>query len=249
MYGKEGKMNHDEQLKYDYWWAGMDRAFLGSVRKTAMAAGGTRRLYEMDREELVKVEGISEKYADNIIRKKNGWDIDAEYDRLMSSGIDFIPYYDDRYPERLKQTPGHPFALFSIGGLPDDNAYSVAIIGARNCSEYGRMMARSFASDLAGYGVSVVSGMAYGIDGIAQEAALNSGGRSYAVMGCGVNTCYPQSNRVLYERLKREGGVLSEYGLYTKPSARLFPPRNRIISALSDIVLVVEIAMQTAILR
>ena len=233
-------MEKTEQVKYDYWWAGMDRAYLGSVKKTASAAGGTKKLYEMDREELVRVEGISENYADDIIRKRNNWDLDTEYDRLLSLGIDFVPYYDERYPERLKRTAGHPFALFCFGSLPPDDVPSVAIIGARNCSEYGRMMAQRFAADLAGYGVSVISGMAYGIDGISQEAALNADGKSYAVLGCGVNICYPPSNRVLYERLKEKGGVLSEYGVYTQPSAKLFPPRNRIISGLADIVLIVE---------
>ena len=218
----------------------MDRPFPGSIRKTALAAGGTKRLYEMGREELTETEGISENYADFIIMKRNEWNIDAEYDRLMGSGINFIPYYDERYPERLKQTAGHPFALFCLGKLPPDDRHSVAVIGARNCSEYGRMMAKRFAADLAGYGVSVVSGMAYGIDGISQEAALDAGGGSYAVLGCGVNICYPASNRRLYGRLKENGGILSEYGLYTKPSSRLFPPRNRIISALSDLVLVIE---------
>ena len=233
-------MDNTEQMKYDYWWAGMDRAYPGSVKKTALSAGGTKHLYEMDREELINIEGISEKYADDIIKKRQNWNLDAEYEKLLSMGIDFIPYYDVRYPERLKMTQGHPFGLFCKGSLPPGDVYCVAVIGARNCSEYGRMMARRFASDLAGYGVTIVSGMAYGIDGISQEAALNAGGRSYAVLGCGVNTCYPASNRVLYERLKENGGVLSEYGIYTKPSARLFPARNRIISGLADILLVVE---------
>ena len=233
-------MDDSEQIKYDYWWAGMDRACPGNVRKTALSAGGTKRLYEMDREELINIEGISEKYAEDIIRKRQNWDIDSEYEKLLGMDIGFIPYYDDRYPKRLKKTQGYPFGLFCMGSLPEDDVYCVAVIGARNCSEYGRMMARRLSSDLAGYGVAIVSGMAYGIDGISQEAALNAGGRSYAVLGCGVNTCYPASNRVLYERLKENGGVLSEYGIYTRPSARLFPPRNRIISGLADILLVVE---------
>jgi DNA processing protein len=233
-------MDNIEQIKYDYWWAGMDRAYPGSVKKTALSAGGTKHLYEMGRDELINIEGISEKYADDIIKKRQDWNLDAEYEKLLSMGIDFIPYYDGRYPERLKLTQGHPFGLFCKGSLPPDDVYCVAVIGTRNCSEYGRMMARRFASDLAGYGVAIVSGMAYGIDGISQEAALNAGGRSYAILGCGVNTCYPASNRVLYERLKENGGVLSEYGIYTKPSARLFPARNRIISGLADILLVVE---------
>lgn len=229
-----------DDIKYDYWWAGMPRSYQGQIKHIAEAAGSTRRLYEMDKADLMSVNGISEKYADEIIKKRKGWDIDGEYEKLLKSGVRFIPWYSSEYPQRLKTVKGHPFALFCIGDLPEDNRLSVAMIGARNCSQYGRMMAERFGADLAGYGVQIVSGMAYGIDGLSQEAALNAGGSSYAVLGCGVNTCYPASNRKLYERLKEGGGIISEYGLYSKPVASLFPPRNRIISALSDLVLVIE---------
>lgn len=229
-----------KDIKYDYWWAGMERSYPGRVKYTAEAAGSTRRLYEMEREELINIEGISEKYADDIIRKRDKWDIDAEYDRLLESGIRFIPWYSKMYPKRLLSAEGHPFAIFVIGELPEEDEKSIALIGARNCSEYGRMMAKKLGGDLAEMGVGIVSGMAYGIDGISQTAALDAKGKSYAVLGCGANICYPASNRRLYERLKESGGIISEYGLYTQPKAGNFPQRNRIISALADAVVVIE---------
>ncbi|MCR4806233.1 MAG: DNA-processing protein DprA [Lachnospiraceae bacterium] len=229
-----------EDIKYDYWWAGMKRSVPGHTKKIAENAGSTRYLYEADREDLIAIDGISEKYADEIIEQRSRWDIDREYDDFAGRGIRFIPFYSDEYPARLKGISGHPFALFVLGDLPGDDIPSVAIIGARNCSQYGRLNASRFGADLAGYGVQTVSGMAYGIDGISQEEALNAGGRSFAVLGCGVNKCYPPSNRNLYERLKKEGGIISEYGLYNEPLANMFPARNRIISALSDVVLVIE---------
>ena len=232
-------MNNDD-LIYDYWWAGMPRGYHVNVKKIALAAGSARRLYEMDREELINTEGISESYADDIISKKKRWDLEGEYEKFLKTGIRMIPWYSDEYPMRLREVNGHPFAVFCIGDLPDDSRPSVAIIGARDCSGYGRMNAAKFGADLAGYGVQVVSGMAYGVDGLAQAAALDAGGDSYAVLGCGANICYPASNRKLYERLKENGGIISEYGIYTQPKGCLFPPRNRIISALADLVLIVE---------
>lgn len=115
-----------------------------------------------------------------------------------------------------------------------------AIVGARACSSYGKEMAEYFARGLAKEEVGIVSGMARGADGIAQRAALSAGGYSVAVLGCGVDICYPEENRPLYEKLKESGCILSEYPPGTLPHSRLFPPRNRIISALSNLVLVIE---------
>ena len=187
----------NEDIIYDYWWAGMERSYHVNVKQIALEAGSTRRLYEMEREELAGLDGVSGTYADDIVERRSGWDLEGEYEKFLMTGIRMIPWYSDEYPRRLKEVAGHPFAIFCLGRLPDDDKLSVAVIGARDCSQYGRMTAERFGADLAGYGVQIVSGMAYGIDGLSQKAAMEAGGLSFAVLGCGVNTCYPASNRGL----------------------------------------------------
>ncbi len=218
----------------------MQQNYCHPIGKIVNAAGGSRALYEMSEKELINIVGISEKYAEDIVRRRAKWDLDYEYEKLRKSEVDFVPSYHEKFPKRLKSIKNSPFGIFVIGELPPDDVTSVAIIGARNCSSYGRMMAERFGTDLGSIGISLVSGMAYGIDGISQMAAIEAGGKSYAVLGCGVNICYPASNRKLYEKLKYNGGIVSEYGLYTNAQSRLFPARNRIISALSDLCLVIE---------
>lgn len=144
------------------------------------------------------------------------------------------------YPARLKNIPDAPKVLYVLGELPEEEALSVAIVGARDCSEYGRFVAEELGRLLGSSGISVVSGMARGIDGISQTAALDGGGKSYGVLGCGVDICYPKENRRLYERLKANGGILSEYAPGTPAAAFHFPPRNRIVSGLADVVVVIE---------
>ena len=144
------------------------------------------------------------------------------------------------YPRRLRQIRSAPRRIFVGGRLPDAQTASGAVIGARKCSSYGREMARLYASALAAAGVQIVSGMAAGIDGIAQRAALSVGGSSVAVLGCGTDVCYPAENRDLYEQLLQKGTILSEYSPGTPPAACYFPARNRIISALADLILVIE---------
>ena len=124
--------------------------------------------------------------------------------------------------------------------MPCENIPSVAIIGARECSSYGEYIASELGKSLGAQGIQVISGMAKGIDGISQWAALEAGGVSYGVLGCGVDVCYPKSNHVLYEELLLKGGILSTYPPGTKPQAKLFPPRNRIVSGLSDVLVVIE---------
>lgn len=154
--------------------------------------------------------------------------------------IRLIRLGEEGYPKRLVNIPGPPKQLYWIGELPREEIPSVAVIGARDCSEYGRFVAKKLGETLGKNGIQVISGMARGIDGIAQEAALKAGGRSFAVLGSGVDVCYPQSNRPLYDRLKTCGGILSEYTPGTPAVGRLFPPRNRIVSGLADVLIVVE---------
>ena len=144
------------------------------------------------------------------------------------------------YPARLLEIPDPPERLYVLGKLPEEKVPSVAIIGARECSEYGNYVAARLGECMGRNGIQVVSGMARGIDGIGQTAALDAGGSSFAVLGSGVDVCYPARNRRLYERLWERGGVLSEYPPGTPALSRNFPPRNRIVSGLADAVVVVE---------
>ncbi len=158
---------------------------------------------------------------------------------LRAQGICFVTITEKSYPEKLRQIPDPPLVLYYRGSLPKDERPSVAVIGARLATPYGSKEARRFSGALAKAGVQIISGMARGIDGIAGRAALEQG-TSFAVLGGGVDIVYPPENRDLYEALVSGGGILSEYAPGTRPQARMFPPRNRIISGLSDIVLVVE---------
>ena len=164
---------------------------------------------------------------------------------LRNRGIRFVYCAEEAYPQRLKDITDYPFGLFYIGSLPREDRPTVSIIGARECSEYGRKTAELFGKTLGSKGVQIISGMARGIDGISQSAALNVGGNSYGIVGCGVDICYPKENEKLYNKLKINGGILSEYLPGTEPKANLFPARNRIISALADILLVVEARMKS----
>lgn len=147
---------------------------------------------------------------------------------------------DPEYPNRLKEIKSPPKELYIKGRLPDEKVLSVAIVGARECSPYGRRMAQEIGAELARAGIQIISGMARGIDGAAQGGALSAGGATFAVLGCGVDICYPSEHRKLYESLQKEGGILSELSPESPPLPQHFPARNRIISGLSDVVLVIE---------
>ena len=154
--------------------------------------------------------------------------------------IKFVSRMEENYPIRLRDIPGKPKGLYYIGRLPDRYRKSVAVIGSRNCSGYGKKMAEWFGRELGKAGVEIISGMARGIDGISQLAAVEAGGSSYAVLGSGVDICYPAENRELYRKLVTNGGIISEYEPGMPAMAKNFPPRNRIISGLADLVLVIE---------
>lgn len=145
------------------------------------------------------------------------------------------------YPERLREISGMPEKLYYIGRFPDDNEPTAAIVGARLCSPYGRIQAFKYGRFLSEHGVQVISGMAAGIDSEGHKGAMEGGTPTFAVLGNGVDICYPASSRNIYRRIpEKNGGILSEYEPGTRGRAYFFPARNRIISGLADLVLVVE---------
>lgn len=160
-------------------------------------------------------------------------------ERMLQKGIWFVTEQDAAYPDRLRNLADRPYGLFVKGKLQED-LLCVAVVGTRACSSYGGFIARQFGERLGTAGVCIVSGLAKGIDSIAQEAALQTGAWVLGVLGCGVDVCYPRENIDLYERISRQGALISEYIPGTQPNSLFFPARNRLISGLADCVLVVE---------
>ncbi len=144
------------------------------------------------------------------------------------------------YPERLRNIPNPPRKIYVRGRLPREDRPTVGIIGSRSASAYGVGTAEAFSAVLSEAGVQVISGMARGIDGIAQRTAIQRGHSSFGVLGCGVDVIYPKENGDIFEKILEKGGLISEYPPGTEPLARLFPSRNRLIAGLADLLLVVE---------
>lgn len=206
--------------------------------------------------ELVRTELISDTIARNIIsNKKNLDDIrtstDKEINSLEKLGAQFTTFWDEDYPNLLKTIFYPPLIFYYYGQFDALDKNSFAIVGTRQPTNYGKTFAAEFARDLSLQKITIVSGLARGIDSIAHESALNNNGRSIAVIGSGLDIIYPPENRKLFERMKENGVIISEFPLGTKPDAQNFPRRNRIISGISLGTLVVETkinggAMQTA---
>lgn len=232
----------EEEKAYIHWLyqaAGMgSRGFLRSLS----SFGTPRELYRLTISGVLS-EKVSERFQKKVAQMSEftrGYDVAGAYGRMRERGIFLVTEGEPRFPRRLSRIPDKPYALYCAGKLPQEGKKAVALIGARDCTAYGRYMAQQYGAAFAKEGVQVISGMARGIDGIGQTAALEEGGYSLGVLGCGVDICYPRGNRELYEALLSGGGVCSEYPPGIEPRAVLFPPRNRIISGLCDAVLVVE---------
>ena len=159
---------------------------------------------------------------------------------LAEAGISVLTWADDAFPPLLRQIPSPPILLYLRGNLKASDQLAVAIVGTRNATAYGRSVTRRLASDLAASGVTVVSGLARGIDAVAHRAALEVGGRTLAVFGCGVDVIYPAEHRRLADEVAAQGALISEYPLGRQPAADQFPVRNRLISGLSLGVVITE---------
>lgn len=228
---------------YAHWLFNVPDISSATIDKLLCGGRSCREIYELSPSELGGI--LTKKQAKNLMESRNIWDFAKEKEKLKKLDIRFIPRIDPDFPEKLKNIPNPPFALYVKGKLPDENMPSVAIIGARMCSDYGRFMARQLGKGLAHAGVQVISGMARGVDGISQKAALEAGGGSFGIVGSGADVCYPEENRPLYEGLCKNGGIITEYPPGTMPKAGFFPMRNRIISGLADVVVVVEARLKS----
>ncbi|NOY69680.1 MAG: DNA-protecting protein DprA [Deltaproteobacteria bacterium] len=194
--------------------------------------------------ELAAIEGISLRVVSGILKARVHDDILQEIDSAAEKGFTIITYTDRNYPTLLREIADPPPFLYVSGQLPTD-FFPLAIVGTRNPTRYGITMARRLAADLTKMGITIVSGMARGIDSAAHGGALSAEGKTIAVLGSGLSVVYPPENRGLYGDISKSGAVLSEFPITEEPNSYNFPARNRIISGMSMGVVVVEAAVRS----
>jgi len=184
--------------------------------------------------------GLSQKLVERVVQARSNIDLDQVMAKITAQGICIITWEDKIYPPRLIEIDQPPPVLYVRGEITEEDTWAVAVVGTRRVTAYGRQVADELASYLAANGVTVVSGLARGVDAIAHQSALKNGGRTIAVLGCGVDRIYPPEHDQLAQKIMQNGALISDYPPGTPPDASNFPSRNRIISGLSMSSVVVE---------
>jgi DNA processing protein len=184
--------------------------------------------------------GLTAKDVEMIITQRNTINPDQTWEELLHHDISVITIKDKNYPKLLREIYSPPGLLYVKGTIPDNYDFAVAVVGTRKITNYGRQITPEIVRELAGIGIVIISGLALGVDALAHQSCLEAGGQTIAVLGCGLDTVYPITNRRLAEEISRHGAVISEYPLGSQPLKQHFPCRNRIISGLSRGVVVIE---------
>jgi DNA processing protein len=184
--------------------------------------------------------GLPGRVVENFIVIRKQINLETIMEKANSLGVSILTWEDDTYPRRLKEIAQPPPVLFVRGSINVEDDWAVSVVGTRRVTPYGRQVAMEIARFLAQNGVTVVSGLARGVDAIAHQSALQAGGRTIAILGSGVDVIYPPEHRKLADEIIRQGAVISDYALGTQPDSSNFPPRNRIIAGLSLATIVVE---------
>ncbi|HEV8538201.1 MAG TPA: DNA-processing protein DprA [Bacteroidota bacterium] len=217
------------------------------LRNLVSHFNGTSQVFKASAREMAGVEGVSKRLASTLARsfRNGGLDFAKRYaeqqlSRLNRIDAHIITFWDDDYPGQLKRIYDPPPLLFMKGEIRESDVYAVAIVGTRSPSDYGTALAEKFSQEFARLGITVVSGLARGVDTVAHASTLKHHGRTVAVIGSGLDVMYPRENKPLSDRIAQHGAVLSECEMGAKPDAVNFPRRNRLISGLSLGTLVVE---------
>ncbi|MBM4149913.1 MAG: DNA-protecting protein DprA [Lentisphaerae bacterium] len=210
------------------------------VRAAAELMGGIDAVWAADTRALASVQGIGERLAGRLVEARRGIDWESEIERAERDGARILTPADGEYPKRLSEIHDPPLALYVRGRLMCRDDRAIAIVGTRRATCYGRDCAERFGFGLAKAGLTVVSGLAEGIDTAAHQGAMKAGGRTVGVIAGGLDRFYPESNRGLAEKMAESGAVVTEYPYGRQPDRNTFPVRNRIVSGLSLGVLLVE---------
>ncbi len=224
------------------YWVGFNRVRgIGAVRVRALLDFfGSLEMAWQATPIALRSAGLPEKVVEAVLEKRRVLTLEQELEQIQESGIGLLTWLDDGYPRRLKEIAQPPPVIYVRGELLDEDDWAAAIVGTRRVTAYGRQVTADVATYLGAHTVTVVSGLARGVDAIAHDAVLKAGGRTIAVLGSGVDRIYPPEHERLAARIAEAGAVISDYAPGTPPDSVNFPPRNRIISGLSRVVVVIE---------
>ncbi|MFZ5966602.1 MAG: DNA-processing protein DprA [Bacillota bacterium] len=234
-----------EEKKYLIWLSLIEGVGSKTIEKLIDFYGSAKRVYDASEKELSAVDCVHHSVIRNIMRNKDISKVEELILEAQRMKINILDYNDGEYPVHLRDIYDPPYILYEKGQIIKQDKYAIAIVGARKASAYGKWAAYTLAGELAKLGITVVSGLAYGIDTCAHKGALDNNGRTIAVLGCGVDICYPPSNLHLMEQIVNQGAVISQYPISTQPLPQYFPSRNRIISGISMGVVVVEATIKS----
>lgn len=225
-----------------YWLALSFIPGIGRVlyKKLVEHFGSPEKIFSLSAEELKRIDGIGEKLARSILDYNWKEEVAKEISLIQQGNVQVITLSDEEYPENLKKIYDPPTFIYLKGNIKKDDERAIAIVGSRKATTYGRLMAEKLSRELVYNGVTVVSGMARGIDTFSHKGALSGGGRTLAVLGSGIDVIYPPENKQLLEDISSSGAVLTEFHFSTPPEGVNFPSRNRIISGLSLGVVIIE---------
>lgn len=227
-------------MDYWIWFANIEK--LGAIRKYKLLRhfGSIENFYNATKKEVLELDGFGEETWKNISQSKDKEKIFKQEEFMKHNNIKYINFYEEDYPRLLKEIYDPPVTIFYKGNLDVLNGQCISIIGSRNASNYGIRNAYNISKELSEGGYTVVSGVARGIDSYAHRGAIDGNGKTIGVLGCGLDIVYPKENLNLYREICKNGIIISEYPLRTKPIPENFPMRNRIISGLSKKIIVVE---------
>lgn len=224
-----------------YWVAFNHVRGIGAVRlQNLLSYFGSLEVAWQAPADGLRAAGLNTRIVEGLVQLRQSLDLTGLVERISQQGITVLTWADEAYPRRLKEIDQPPPVLYLRGELCPEDEMAVAIVGTRRYSVYGRQVADELAAHLARNGVTVISGLARGVDSVAHQAALKAGGRTIAVFGCGVDIIYPPEHKNLAGEIIRQGALVSDYPPGTPPESANFPPRNRIISGLSLATVVVE---------
>ncbi len=235
------KKHEMETKRYWIWFSLLTEINYKLKRNLIVKYKDPKIIYELDDAELISNSGIGKKAVCLIQNKLIKERLDDYIEKMNQEKINILTIQDKEYPRILKQIYDYPITLYIKGNNDILNNANIAIIGCRDCTEYGKKAAEYFSYNLAKENVTIVSGLARGIDGYSHIGALKAKGKTIAVLGNGLDIVYPKQNEIIYQKIIEENGaIISEYPLGTKPEKNNFPERNRIISGISKGVLIIE---------